>query len=62
MTVIGGMGVEGTVGGLKGQHQVYGPDGLRPRRQVGKAEARRRFSYMDMSLKKCRQCDDVCCR
>lgn len=30
MTVIGGMGVEGTVGGLKGQHQVYGPDGLRP--------------------------------
>lgn len=30
MTVIGGMGVEGTVGGLKGQHEVRGLDGLRP--------------------------------
>ena len=30
MTVIGEMGVEGTAGGLKGHHQVHGPDGLRP--------------------------------
>lgn len=36
MSVVGGMGVEGTVGGFKGHHEVRGLDGSRPQDRQGK--------------------------
>lgn len=44
MMVIGGMGVEGTVGGLKGHRPVGSlPRGIATTRQVGKVETGRGF-------------------
>ena len=61
MAEVGGMGIEG-VGGLKGHHQVHGPNWIATTTWVRKGGTGRNPGQPGLCLGSVRQGEDICCR